>query len=257
MTQRYKLTIEYIGTGYYGWQRQPDYPTIQGAIEEAILKFSGQKVNVQSAGRTDAGVHAWAQIAHVDFEDFKNPMQPYVITKAINSYLRDQPISIVHTEKVEEDFHARFSAKNKLYVYRILNRQAAPTIDLERFWHIKRPLDVTAMHEAAQCLLGEHDFTTFRDSQCQAKSPVRQLDRLAVTAHEYDPYGGVEVRIEAEGMSFLHHMVRNIAGTLTRIGEGKWNAEDLVNALEAKDRARGGQTAPAHGLYLKRIDYQK
>jgi tRNA pseudouridine38-40 synthase len=182
-------------------------------------------------------------------------MQPFEITKAINAHLREQPISIVHTEETTEDFHARFSAKNKLYVYRILNRQAQPSIEAGRLWHIKRPLDVPAMHEAAKALHGQHDFTTFRDSQCQAKNPVRTLDRLTVTAHEYDPHGGIEIQIEAEAMSFLHHMVRNIAGTLTLVGEGKWSASDLETALKAKDRTKGGPTAPAHGLYLKRIDY--
>ncbi len=255
MTQRYKLTIEYIGTDYYGWQRQPEHPTIQGSIEAAIQKFCGQNVEVQSAGRTDAGVHAWAQIAHADFEAFNTPMTPYEITKAINAHLREEPISVIHMEEAQDDFHARFSAKNKLYVYRILNRQAAPAIEQDRLWHFRRSLDVPAMHEAAKILIGQHDFTTFRDSQCQAKNPVRTLDRLTVSAHEYDPHGGIEIRIEAEAMSFLHHMVRNIAGTLTLIGEGKWSANDLAEALDAKDRAKGGQTAPAHGLYLKRIDY--
>ena len=255
MTTRYKFTIEYIGTDYYGWQIQPDHPTIQGSIQTAIKNFCDQDVEVQSAGRTDAGVHAWAQIAHADFENFKTPMEPFEITKAINAHLRDEPISIIHTDIADEDFHARFSAKNKLYVYRILNRQAPPAIDQDRLWHIKRPLNVSAMQDAAQSLIGQHDFSTFRDSQCQAKNPVRTLDRLSVTAHEYDPHGGVEIRIEAEAMSFLHHMVRNIAGTLTLIGEGKWSAADLTKALEACDRTKGGQTAPAHGLYLKRIDY--
>ncbi len=255
MTQRYKMTIEYVGTDYFGWQSQPDVPTIQDAIQSAIHKFCGQSVDVQSAGRTDAGVHAWGQIAHVDFEDFTRPIQAFEITKAINAHLQDDPISIIHMEEVSQDFHARFSAKNKLYVYRILNRQAPPSIEAGLLWHIKRPLDVPAMHEAAKVLLGQHDFTTFRDSQCQAKNPVRTLDRLDVATYEYDRHGGLEIRIEAEAMSFLHHMVRNIVGALTLVGEGKWRAEDLEAALKAQDRSKGGPTAPARGLYLRRIDY--
>lgn len=258
MTQRYCFTIEYDGTNYSGWQRQEQahLKTIQGEIERAIHAFSGQTVTVQCAGRTDAGVHAWAQKAHVDLEDFTRAMQPFEITKAINAHLRPQPISIIHTETVAEDFHARFKAKNKLYVYRILNRQSAPVIDQNRIWHIRRPLDAAAMHEAAQILIGKHDFTTFRDSECQANTPIRTLDRLAVTTHEYGPHGATEIRIEAEAQSFLHHMIRNLAGTLALVGEGKWTTQDLKTALAAKDRTKGGPTAPAQGLYLKHIKYE-
>ncbi len=258
MTQRYRLTIEYEGTDYAGWQRQEEGgpTTVQGEIEKAIKAFSGQEITIQCAGRTDAGVHAWGQVAHVDFEDFTRPMEPFEITKAINAHLRPQPISILETEIVAEDFHARFAAKKKLYVYRILNRQSFPAIEAGRLWHIRRPLNTKAMHKTAQCLLGQHDFTTFRDSECQAKNPVRTLDRLDVTTCDYDPYGGIEIRIEAEAQSFLHHMVRNLVGTLTLVGEGKWNEKDLQKALEAKDRTKGGPTAPAVGLYLQHIDYK-
>ena len=258
MTTRYKFTIEYDGTNYAGWQRQDnDGPsTIQGEIEKAIHAFSGQDANLQCAGRTDAGVHAWGQVAHADFENFTRAMEPFEITKAINAHLRPQPISIIQTEIAPQDFHARFAAKNKLYVYRILNRQSFPAIEAGKLWHIRRPLDAPAMHEAAQLLLGQHDFTTFRDSECQAKNPVRTLDRLSVTTQPYDAHDGVEIRIEAEAMSFLHHMVRNIVGTLTLIGEGKWNADNLLTALQAKDRTKGGPTAPAAGLSLKHIDYE-
>ena len=254
---RYKLTIEYVGTDYAGWQRQEEGgpKTIQGEIEAAIQAFSGQETTIQCAGRTDAGVHAWGQIAHVDLDKLSKPMEPFEITKAINAHLRPQPISVLNTEIVDEEFHARFTAKNKLYVYRILNRQSFPAIEQGRVWHIRRPLDVTAMQEASKALIGKYDFSTFRDSECQAKNPVRTLDRLEITVHDYDLHGGAEIRIEAEAQSFLHHMVRNIVGTLTLVGEGKWSAADLQKALEAQDRTKGGPTAPAGGLYLKRIDY--
>lgn len=251
---RYKLTIEYRGTDYYGWQRQPDLPTIQGAIEDAIFAFSGQRVELTVAGRTDAGVHARGQIAHVDFAPFTKPMQPFEIAKAINAHLRPAPIAVLEAEIADPDFHARFAAKNKLYVYRIINRQAFLTLDKGLAWHIQRPLDAAAMHAAAQVLLGQHDFSTFRDSECQAKNPVRTLDRVDVQYFETTE-NTQEILIEVEAMSFLHHMVRNIAGSLVMVGEGKWNAEDLRNALEAKDRKAGGPTAPAEGLYMVRIDY--
>ena len=254
---RYKLTIEYKGTDYAGWQKQndPALKTIQGEIEAAIHAFSAQNVNVQCAGRTDAGVHARAQIAHADFAPFKTPMENFEIVKAINAYLRPQPISILNIEKTDGDFHARYSAKQKTYIYRIINRQSPPVMDADYVWHIRRPLNATAMHDAAKTLLGQHDFTTFRDSECQAKNPIRTLDALNVTAHKYDDFGGQEIMIEARAMSFLHHMVRNLAGTLTLIGEGKWSVEDLQNALEVKDRTKGGPTAPASGLCMHKIDY--
>lgn len=254
MTTRYRFTIEYKGTDYYGWQRQIDLPTIQGEIEKAIHAFCGQTIDLTVAGRTDSGVHARGQIAHGDFEDFKTPMQPFEITKAINAHLRPQPIQILKCEPVDEDFHARFGAKNKLYVYRIINRQAFLTLDQGLAWHIRRPLDTAAMHDAAQALLGQHDFTTFRDSECQAKNPVRTLDRVDVQSFQTTE-GTTEILIEVEAMSFLHHMVRNIAGTLTLVGEGKWNTDDLRAALDSKDRCKGGPTAPAEGLYMVRIDY--
>ena len=252
---RYRLTIEYKGTDYYGWQRQPELPTIQGEIEKAIHAFCGQEAEVTTAGRTDAGVHARGQIAHVDLDDFNKPMEPFEISKAINAHLRPAPIAVLNTEIVDDDFHARFSAKNKLYVYRIINRQSFLTFDQNLAWHIKRPLDTDAMQEAAQLLLGQHDFSTFRDSECQAKNPVRTLDRLDVQSFQ-TAQGAKEILIEAEAMSFLHHMVRNIVGTLTLVGEGKWKPEDIVTALEAKDRTKGGPTAPADGLYMVRIDYK-
>ncbi|GJL85757.1 MAG: tRNA pseudouridine synthase A [Micavibrio sp.] len=252
---RYKLTIEYKGTDYAGWQRQDDVPTVQQAIEEAIASFSQQDVKIHAAGRTDAGVHAKGQVAHVDLDKFSRDMEPFEIAKAINAFLRPQPITIVKVEEVSDDFESRFHAKNKLYQYRLLNRPAFPAIEQGLVWHIRRPLDVEAMKTAAQILIGYHDFSTFRDSQCQAKSPEKTLARLDVTARDYDAYDGQEIIFEAEGRSFLHHQVRNMVGTLTLVGEGKWSADDLKAALEARDRTKGGPTAPSDGLYLVRIDY--
>ena len=256
--QRYKFTIEYKGTDYAGWQRQEagGPATIQASIEDAIYGFSQQRLTIQSAGRTDAGVHARCQIAHADFKPLSKPMQPFEITKAINAHLMPQPISILKTEEVDDEFHARFSAKNKLYVYRILNRRSFPAIEKGLVWHIKHPLDAAAMREAASLLLGHHDFSTFRDGECQAKSPMRTLDRLDIIENEYDACEGREILIMAEAKSFLHHMVRNLAGTLSLVGEGKWSPKDVQAALEAKDRTKGGPTAPAAGLYLHRIDYE-
>ncbi|MCB9982830.1 MAG: tRNA pseudouridine(38-40) synthase TruA [Rhodospirillales bacterium] len=257
--QRYRLIIEYNGTDYAGWQRQDHdgLPTIQGEIEKAIKAFSGQTATLHASGRTDSGVHAYGQVAHVDLAPLKKPMDPFEIVKAINAHLRPQPISILKAEPVSDEFHARFTAKNKLYVYRVLNRPSFPAIEQDRVWHVKKPLNALAMHAAAQGLLGHHDFTTFRDSQCQAKHPMRTLDRLDVSTHIYDPAGGMEIRIEAEAQSFLHHMVRNLVGTLSLVGEGKWQPEDVRSALQAKDRTKGGPTAPAAGLYLQRVDYDE
>ncbi len=254
---RYKLTIEYKGTDYFGWQRQKDRPSIQQAIEEAIYKFSGQTVQIQVSGRTDAGVHARAQVAHVDLDSFTKPMQPFEVAKAINAHLRPQPIAILLAEEVDSEFHARFDAINKLYRYRIVNRQGFMALEKELVWHIRKPMNASAMDEAAKVLLGRHDFTTFRDSECQANSPLRTLDRLDVTTRKYDTCEGQEIIIEAEGQSFLHHQVRNIVGTLSLVGEGKWSADDLRRALEACDRTKGGPTAPASGLYFMRVDYPK
>lgn len=255
MAKRYKLTIEYKGTDYAGWQRQPNVPSIQQTVEEAIAGFSGQAVTIHAAGRTDAGVHANGQVVHVDLEDFKNPMEPFEITKAINAYLIEKGVCVLSVLPVSDDFHARFGAKNKLYTYRIVNRSSFPALDAGLVWHVKKPLNVEAMHEAAQILVGHHDFTTFRGSRCQAKSPERTLGRLSVRTRDYDHQGGKEIVIEAEAQSFLHHQVRNIVGTLSLVGLGKWTGQDVRNALEALDRKKGGPTAPADGLYLVRVDY--
>lgn len=252
---RWKLTIEYKGTNYAGWQRQDNVPSIQQAIEEAIQKFCQQKITLHVAGRTDAGVHARAQVAHFDLDYGVRVLTGFDLAKAINAHLRPQPISILAAEQMTADFHARYGAMNKLYRYRIINRPAFPAIDYGMAWHLKKPLDAIAMHEAAQALLGHHDFTTFRDSQCQAQSPQKTLDRLDVATRDYDAHGGREIIIEAEAQSFLHHQVRNMVGTLAQVGEGKWSAQDVSKALEARDRTKGGPTAPPDGLYLMRVDY--
>lgn len=253
---RWKITIEYAGTDYSGWQRQAGgVRSIQQSIEEAINKFCQQEITITVAGRTDAGVHARGQVAHFDLDYGTRPLDGFDFAKALNAHLRPQPIAIVSAEKVADDFHARFMATNKLYQYRILNRSAPPTFDQDFVWHFKKPLDVKAMQEGARHLLGHHDFTTFRDSECQAKTPMRTLDRLEITARGYDAYEGKEIIIEAEGRSFLHHQVRNMVGTLALVGEGKWCPEDVKTALEARDRTKGGPTAPATGLTLVRVDY--
>jgi tRNA pseudouridine38-40 synthase len=224
-------------------------PSVQGAIEQAIYKFCQQEIRLHVAGRTDAGVHARGQVAHMDLDYGDRPLTGPDLAKAISAHLRGQPIVILKAEEVAEEFHARFSAKNKLYVYRIINRPSALAIDNGLVWQVYRPLDEKAMHEAAQLLLGHHDFTTFRASECQAKSPMKTLDRLDVIRD------GEEIRFEVEGRSFLHHQVRNMVGTLVLVGEGKWAPNDVKTALEAKDRTRGGITCPPDGLYLVRIDY--
>jgi len=254
---RWKFTVEYIGTGYAGWQRQENVPSIQQAIEEAINGFSGQTVTIHAAGRTDAGVHAKGQVFHVDLGDFTKPMEPFEVCKAINAHLRPAPIAITHGEIVSDDFNARFDATNKLYRYRIVCRRAPPVFDAGQVWHVRRELSAPAMHDAAQRLIGHHDFSTFRDTQCQAKSPMRTLDRLDISERPYDAHGGTEIIIEAEAQSFLHHQIRNFAGTLALVGEGKWSADNLSDALEARDRTKGGPTAPAEGLSLERIDYDE
>ncbi len=252
---RYKVTLEYNGRSYAGWQRQPNVVTVQQKVEEAILGFSNQNVSISVAGRTDAGVHARGQVFHMDLKPFSKPMNEFAILKAINAYLRPDPISVIDVQIVDENFHARYSATNKLYQYRIINRSGMPAIDRDFCWHIGRSLDIEAMREGAKYLLGHHDFTTFRASECQAKSPMRTLDRLDITVKPYDTCGGQEIIIEPQARSFLHHQVRNIVGTLSLVGLGKWQPKDIETALKAKDRAKGGPTAPASGLYLMRVDY--
>lgn len=255
---RWKLTIEYDGRPYAGFQKQPDIATVQEEIEKAIEKFCQQKISIIVAGRTDAGVHAKGQMAHFDL-DYKTsdgkerPITGFELAKAINAYLMPQPIVILKAEKVSDNFHARFGAKEKLYTYRIINRPHHLGVDQGFAWWIKRPLNVEAMKDAATIFMGEHDFTTFRDTECQAKNPVRRVEKFWVESKEI--LGGQEILIHAKAQSFLHHQVRNMVGTLTLVGEGKWTKEDIQTAIEAKDRRAGGPTAPSDGLYLVHINY--
>jgi len=243
---RYKLTIEYDGTPFVGWQVQDNGPSVAGAIEAAVAKFAGETPKVAGAGRTDAGVHALGQVAHVDLA---KEWEADTIRDALNAHLRPAPIAILRVEAVAADFDARFSARARHYLYRITNRRADLALDRDRAWRIAKPLDSAAMHEAAQCLVGHHDFTTFRSTECQAKSPVKTLDALDVTR------AGEEIRITASARSFLHNQVRSMVGSLALVGEGKWSADDLSTALEARDRSACGPVAPACGLYLVRVDY--
>ncbi|MDQ7250618.1 tRNA pseudouridine(38-40) synthase TruA [Dongia sedimenti] len=243
---RFKLTLEYDGGPFVGWQRQENGASIQQALEEAVFRITGETVPVQGAGRTDAGVHALAQVAHVDVE---KAIEAEKLRDAINFHVKPAPIAVLAAEVAAPDFHARFSATGRAYLYRIVNRRAPLTVDRSRAWRIGTPLDAGAMHDAAQVLVGKHDFTTFRATLCQAKSPVKTLERLSV--HRI----GEEIQVIAESRSFLHHQVRNMVGTLRLVGEGKWSKADLAAALEAKDRSEGGPTAPPDGLYLTRVSY--
>jgi tRNA pseudouridine38-40 synthase len=243
---RYKLTIEYDGTPFVGWQIQDNGPSVAGAITEAFAKFAGETPKVSGAGRTDAGVHALGQVAHVDLA---KDIDTDTIRDALNAHLRPNPIAILNAEQVASDFDARFSARARHYLYRVVNRRADLALDRDRAWRIVKPLDARAMHGAAQRLVGHHDFTTFRSTECQAKSPVKTLDRLNLSRD------GEEIRIEASARSFLHNQVRSMVGSLVQVGEGKWSADDLAKALDAKNRAACGPVAPACGLYLVRVDY--
>jgi tRNA pseudouridine38-40 synthase len=243
---RYKLTIEYDGTSFVGWQMQDNGPSIQGALADAIAAFAGQRALVGGAGRTDAGVHALGQVAHVDLG---KEWEVETVRDAVNFHLRPRPIAVLAAERVEAGFDARFSAIKRHYLYRIINRRADLTLAQNRAWRVPYALDADAMHEAAQALVGRHDFTTFRAAECQARSPVKTLDRLDVAR------AGEEVRITASARSFLHHQVRSIVGSLVHVGAGKWSANDLAAALAARDRTACGQVAPPHGLYLLRVDY--
>lgn len=243
---RYRLTIEYDGGDFVGWQRQDNGPSIQSALEEAIFKTSAERVTVTGAGRTDAGVHALGQVAHFNLA---KEFAPSKIRDALNYHLRPAPVAVLEAEAAAEDFHARFSAIGRHYLYRIACRRAPLILERGRAWHLMRELDSDVMHDAAQCLTGSHDFTTFRAMECQAHSPVKTLDRLAVRRE------GQEIYIHASARSFLHHQVRSMVGTLKLVGEGKWRKSDVAKALAAKDRAACGPVAPPDGLYLTRVDY--
>ncbi|MEM7121144.1 MAG: tRNA pseudouridine(38-40) synthase TruA [Pseudomonadota bacterium] len=243
---RYKLTLEYDGTGYVGWQRQQNGPSIQAALEDAVAAFCGEEVRLTAAGRTDAGVHALGQVAHVDLS---KDWPAETVQGALNQHLRPQPIAILAAEPVDADFDARFSAVERRYLYRIVCRRAPLALDRGRAWQIGRDLDADAMHEAAQVLVGRHDFTTFRDAQCQAASPVKTLDAITVNRD------GRRIEIRTHARSFLHRQVRSMVGSLSHVGEGKWTRDDLRAALEACDRQVCGVIAPAGGLYLESVGY--
>ncbi len=243
---RYRLTLEYDGTGLCGWQRQANGLSVQEALETAIERFCGERVSVHGAGRTDAGVHALRQCAHVDLA---RPTSSEVLRSAVNHHLRPAAISVISAEPAPDGFDARLSATARIYLYRILNRRAPPALERGRVWHVSPPLDVAAMAEGARHLVGHHDFSTFRDSLCQAKSPVKTLDALDLGQ------AGEEIHIEARARSFLHHQVRNMAGTLKLVGLGRWRPDDVARALAARDRRAGGPTAPAQGLCLVEVRY--
>jgi tRNA pseudouridine38-40 synthase len=243
---RFKLVIEYDGTSFVGWQIQEGGLSVQGLVTDAIATFSGERVTLYGAGRTDAGVHALGQVAHFDLaRDWRADR----VRDALNAQLRPHPIAVLSAEKVDSDFDARRSARRRHYLYRIVNRRADLALDRHRAWRVPRRLDAEAMHEAAQALVGRHDFTTFRAAECQAKSPVKTLDRLAVERT------GDEIRILLSARSFLHHQVRSMAGSLALVGEGKWRAEDLAAALAARSRSACGPVAPPEGLYLVSVEY--
>lgn len=243
---RYKLTVEYDGRPFVGWQRQANGLSVQEAIESAIENLTGASAPIQAAGRTDAGVHAKGQVVHVDLDkDWRGDR----LRDALNAHLRLFPIAVVEAERVGETFEARFSATRRHYLYRILNRRAPPTHERGYVWHVARRLDAAAMHSAAQVLVGRHDFTTFRAAECQANSPLRTLERLDVARE------GDAIEIRASALSFLHRQVRSMVGSLEHVGSGKWTSDDLKAALEARDRARCGAVAPPDGLFLMRVEY--
>jgi tRNA pseudouridine38-40 synthase len=243
---RYRLTLEYDGGPFVGWQRQDNGVSVQGALEDAIEKLSGARVTVTGAGRTDAGVHAYGQVAHFELE---KSFEPGKVRDALNHYLRPAPVVVLDATVADGEFHARFSATARHYLYRVLNRRSPPALDDGKVWHVSSRLDAEAMHHAAQALVGQHDFTTFRAAECQAQSPVKTLDRLDVSRR------GEEIHIEASARSFLHHQIRSFTGTLKLVGEGKWQPRDVAKALAARDRAACGPVAPPDGLYLVKVDY--
>ena len=244
---RYKIIVEYDGAPFVGWQRQDNGPSIQAALEEAIVAFCGERVPVQGAGRTDAGVHAVGQVAHFDLTEEK-PVE--TVRAALNFHLKPHLIAVVDAEIAPADFHARFSATWRRYRYRILNRRAPPALERGRVWHVPVPLDTRAMAEAAAVLVGRHDFNSFRSAACQAASPIKTLDLLDVARSE------AEIRIEVGARSFLHNQVRILVGTLQLVGRGQWSRRDVEEALAARDRTRAGPTAPSQGLCLMEVRYE-
>ena len=243
---RYKLIVEYDGAPFSGWQTQADQVTVQGVLTAAVEALSGEKILVQGAGRTDAGVHARGQVAHVDLT---KEWDTDTVRDALNAHLRPHPVAVLSAERVADGFNARTSAVKRHYLYRIVNRRPDLTFDLKYAWRVPRPLDAAAMHAAAQRLVGKHDFTTFRSTECQANSPVKTLDQLDVARD------GEDVLVTTSARSFLHNQVRSMVGSLVMVGIGAWSADDLAKALDARDRAACGQVAPPDGLYLMKVDY--
>lgn len=243
---RYKLIVEYDGTDFVGWQRQANGLSVQQAIEDAVREFSGETVGVFGAGRTDAGVHALGQCCHLDLAR-EHP--PGTVRDALNAHLRPRPISVLAAELVPGEFDARRAARQRRYLYRIVNRRSPLAIERNRAWQIAKPLDAAAMHRAARALVGEHDFTSFRSANCQARSPIKTLEQLDIVRE------GEEIRITARAGSFLHNQVRAMVGTLAWVGEGRWREDDVMQALAARDRRRAGPNAPPCGLYLVAVTY--
>jgi tRNA pseudouridine38-40 synthase len=243
---RWRLTIEYDGGPFMGWQRQDHGPSVQQTLEEALHRMTGERAAFAAAGRTDAGVHALAMSAHVDVT---KTLTPHRLREGLNALVRPHPVSVIDVAEVADDWHARFSCTGRRYLYRILNRRAPPALDVGKAWHIAVPLDVEAMQEGAAMLTGRHDFTTFRSAQCQSDSPVKTLDRLDVRR------AGEEIQIEAVARSFLHHQVRSMVGCLALVGRGQWKPGDMRKALEAHDRTALGLNAPPHGLYFVEATY--
>ncbi len=244
---RYRLTVEYDGSGYNGFQAQAGQPTVQGALERAIAAFSGQRIRIAAAGRTDTGVHATGQVVSFDLD---KAWPARTVMNALNAHLIEEEVAVLDCVEVAPEWHARFSATGRRYLYRILNRPGRPALDLGRVWHVKKPLDAEAMHRAAQALVGFHDFTTFRDAGCQSASPEKTLDVATVTR------AGEEVHLVFEARSFLHRQVRSMTGTLAEVGLGRWAVEDVAAALAARDRTACGPVAPAEGLYLTGVRYE-
>jgi tRNA pseudouridine38-40 synthase len=247
---RFALKIEYHGAPFVGWQRQVDLPSVQGAIEAALAKLEPGAHTIAAAGRTDAGVHALAQVAHCDLS---RAWDPFRLSEALNYHLKPQPVAITACAAVADDFHARFSALERRYLFRVLSRRAPATHQEGLVWQVKHPLDVAAMQAAAQRLIGQHDFTTFRSTICQAESPVKTLDHLSVA--QVETPGGTEYHFDVRARSFLHNQVRSFVGTLERVGAGAWSPQDVEDALTARDRAACGPVCPPQGLYLAHVGY--
>jgi len=245
---RYKITVEYDGTNFAGWQKQNNAPSVQEELEKALAVFTHETAEIYGSGRTDAGVHAYGQVAHFDLQQ---TLDTDKAVASFNALLRPNPISVLNVERVSDDFHARFSATQRSYIYKILNRRSPEALDKNRVWHVPLPLDVPAMQECALHLLGKHDFSTFRAAECQAKSPVKTLDELTITKR------GDYIFFVVKARSFLYHQVRNMVGSLVEVGLHRWSHEDFHEAFEACDRTKGGQTAPACGLYFQSVRFDE